>query len=61
MTDHEFDICTCGCHQPHGGLHMFPCCYPCPKCGERILVERYKLHETRCKKKPIDPNVTPST
>lgn len=30
------------------GLHMFPCCFRCPVCKQRIVVHEFKEHRVEC-------------
>lgn len=45
--------CTCQCHNmPRGGAiieHVVACCFPCPKCGRRIIPSYYDSHVKECK------------
>jgi Cft2 family RNA processing exonuclease len=42
-------ICDCNCHISKDIVHCRPCCYICPKCGERIVTHMYKDHIENCK------------
>jgi hypothetical protein len=43
------DECSCVCHTYPGVVHMFPCCYPCVRCGKNIRAGDFKKHEDACK------------
>src|SRR4051794_12832996 len=47
-SDLESEICRCSCHFHPGSMHVVPCCYPCPKCGNRIRLGCVKQHSATC-------------
>jgi hypothetical protein len=41
------DICHCDCHKCVI-LHCFPCCCPCPNCGQNITTDAWLKHKSKC-------------
>lgn len=41
------DICKCPCHTGNA-MHITACCVTCPKCGEPIVLKRFREHTQKC-------------
>ena len=60
-------ICDCKCHDDPEFKHEGPCCFPCPKCKERIKLHLYNEHKAACSKRkkrkrrvlPVNPTTPP--
>lgn len=49
-------ICACSCHTGRDVMHFVPCCYVCPKCRQRIVIDCWERHIESCSDRGTEAN-----